>query len=50
MGRKSCVEILSDLVGKYNITMGENKNARNGNLEVPAYFLKAKQGYTARKI
>jgi hypothetical protein len=24
-------------------------NARNGNLEVPVYFLKAKQGYTLRK-
>jgi hypothetical protein len=25
-------------------------SARNGNLEVPVYFLKAKQGYTTRKI
>jgi hypothetical protein len=25
-------------------------SARNGNLEVPVYFLKAKQGYTVRKM
>jgi hypothetical protein len=25
-------------------------SARNGNLEVPVYFLKAKQGYIVRKI
>jgi hypothetical protein len=24
--------------------------ARNGNLKVPVYFLKAKQGYMARKM
>jgi hypothetical protein len=25
-------------------------SARNGNVEVPIYFLKAKQGYTVRKM
>jgi hypothetical protein len=25
-------------------------SARNGNLEVPVYFLKVKQGYTVRKM
>jgi hypothetical protein len=25
-------------------------SARNGNSDVPVYFLKAKQGYTARKM
>jgi hypothetical protein len=25
-------------------------SARNGNLEVPVYFLKAKQGYNVRKM
>jgi hypothetical protein len=34
-----------------NVTLPWEKTiARNGNLEVAAYFLKAKKGYTARKI
>jgi hypothetical protein len=28
----------------------EIRSARNGNLEVLVYFLKAKQGFTVRKI
>jgi hypothetical protein len=32
------------------INFANGITARNGNLEVPVYFLKAKHGYTVRKL
>jgi hypothetical protein len=32
------------------LSVSIKQSARNGNVEVPVYFLKAKQGYTVRKI
>jgi hypothetical protein len=32
------------------LSVSIEQSARNGNVEVPVYFLKAKQGYTVRKI
>jgi hypothetical protein len=37
-------------LGFFELNFGYNYTVRNGNLEVSVYLLKAKQGYTVRKL